>query len=64
MHKVQHAPHGYSHRRYYVEAANGPHRWYVWRPGEEIALCGVCSLREAKDVITDDLAEARGGAPL
>lgn len=61
MHKIQHAPRGYRHRGYYVEALPGPRGWNVWRPEEEIALCGVYSLREARDVIADDLAESRGG---
>ncbi len=56
MQKIQHAPRGYMHRGYYIEATSGPRRWNVWRPQEEIALSGVDSLQEARDLITDDLA--------
>ena len=56
MQKIQHAPRGYMHRGYYIEAIPGPRRWNVWRPEEEIALCGVDSLQEARELIAEDLA--------
>jgi hypothetical protein len=57
MHKIQRLPAAFKHRRYYIEALPcGLFRWNIWRPNDQ-HLCGVNSLREAREAIAEDLAE-------
>ena len=58
MRQIERTPRTYRHRGYVVEAlASGPCRWNVWRPGADLALCGVQSLAEARELIEADRQE-------
>ena len=51
-------PRTYGHRGYVIEAlACGPYRWNIWRPGDDLALCGVQTLADAREVIEADRLE-------
>ena len=52
MHQTERTPRTYRHRGYVIEALPcGPHRWNIWRPRADLALCGVQSLSEAREVL-------------
>ena len=52
MHQTERTPRTYRHRGYVIEALPcGPHRWNIWRPRADLALCGVQSLAEAREVL-------------
>jgi hypothetical protein len=58
MHRINDIPRTYRHRGYQIEAlANGPDRYNVWRPEENLALCSVRSLADAREVIEADRRE-------
>jgi hypothetical protein len=58
MRQTERTPRTYRHRGYAIEAlACGPYRWNVWRPGADLALCGVQSLAEARELIEADRLE-------
>lgn len=52
MHQTERTPRTYRHRGYVIEALScGPHRWNIWRARADLALCGVQSLAEAREVL-------------
>ena len=58
MNLTERTPRTYHHRRYVIEAlACGPYRWNIWRPDDALALCGVQTLTEAREVIEADRQE-------
>lgn len=58
MRQIRRQPSIYRFRGYDIEARPcGPYRWNIWRPGEDLALCGVRTLAEAREVIEYDRLE-------
>ena len=65
MHPTKRHPRTYSHRGYQVETLPcEPIRYNIWRPSEDQVIGNASSLREAAEVIADDITGAMERAGL
>jgi hypothetical protein len=56
MHRITPFSPIYRHHGYQIEYL-APRSYNVWRPEENLALCSVCTLAEAREVIEADRRE-------